>query len=142
MNTMKDMKIGELAKKSNTSIDTIRYYEKIGLLGKPSRSGAGYRLYSSEFIEQLKFIKRAKHVGFSIKEIQELLFLRQEKQVKTCADVKQFASKKLEDIEDKIVELTKIKMALDRIVKGCDGSSNSAAHCNILNALDSCHELE
>ena len=139
---MKRLKIGELAKISNTPIETIRYYEKIGLLEKPQRTAAGYRIYSEDYIEGLKFIKRAKHVGFSIKEIQELLYLRHEKHSKTCHDVKEFSSKKLIDIEEKISELTKIKDALERIVNSCDGSANSADHCNILNALDSCKELE
>ncbi len=139
---MKTIKIGELAKLANTPIETIRYYEKIGLLEKPQRTAAGYRMYSNENIEGLKFIKRAKHVGFSIKEIHELLYLRHEKHSKTCHDVKEFASKKLIDIEEKISELTKIKDALEKIVNSCNGGSNSADHCNILNALDSCKELE
>lgn len=139
---MKHLRIGELATQSNTPIETIRYYEKIGLLEKPQRTASGYRMYSNEYIEGLKFIKRAKHVGFSIKEIQELLYLRHEKHSKTCRDVKEFASKKLIDIEGKISELTKIKAALQNIVNSCDGGSNSADHCNILNALDSCKELE
>ncbi len=139
---MKHLKIGELAKTSNTPIETIRYYEKIGLLNKPERTASGYRMYSNEYIEGLKFIKRAKHVGFSIKEIQDLLYLRHEKHSKTCHDVKDFASKKLVDIEEKISELTNIKNALENIVNSCDGGSNSADHCNILNALDSCKDLE
>lgn len=139
---MKPLKIGELAKASNTPIETIRYYEKIGLLNKPERNSAGYRMYSHEYIECLKFIKRAKHVGFSIKEIQDLLYLRHEKHSKTCHDVKDFASKKLVDIEEKISELTNIKNALKNIVNSCDGGGNSADHCNILNALDSCKDLE
>ncbi len=139
---MKHLKIGELAKTSNTPIETIRYYEKIGLLNKPERTASGYRIYSNEYIEGLKFIKRAKHVGFSIKEIHDLLYLRHEKHSKTCHDVKDFASKKLIDIEEKISELTNIKNALENIVNSCDGGNSSADHCNILNALDTCKDLE
>lgn len=136
------IRIGELSRLSGVSIDTIRYYEKIGLLPKPARTASGYREYNQEHIDTIRFILRAKHIGFTITEISELLFLRHEKHSKTCEEVKQFATRKLEDINLRLVALERIRDALEKVVDSCNGGAVSADHCNILNALDSCPELE
>ena len=88
---MKYFKIGELSKLTKISIDTIRYYEKMNLLNPTTRSDSGYRLYSKEDLQKIQFILRAKAVGFSLKEILELLSLNSNKENQTCEDVKQFA---------------------------------------------------
>lgn len=134
---MKNIRIGKLAELSGFSIDTIRYYEKIGLLEHTQRSGGGYRLYSNEHLRCLHFIAQSKTLGFSIKEIGELLFLQKNRKDKTCYDVKKFALEKLEDINNRISELQNYAVTLKEIIDSCDGSNESAEKCCILKSLDS-----
>ncbi len=134
------MRIGELSKKTEFQIETLRYYEKIGLLEPVARTESGYREYDNESLKQLQFIKKAKFVGFSLNEISELLTLRVERDQHSCADVKTIAEQKIEQIENKINELDIMRKALHKITNACCGGVEPATSCTILNALDGAQE--
>lgn len=133
---MSYLKIGELAKLTDTNNETLRFYESRGLLENPRRTESGYRLYTDEQVDRVRFIVRAKHMGFSLKEIAELLSLRVDREQSTCGEVKQLAEAKLAAIEEKIGELQKMKAALRQITDACCGGDKPAVYCTILNALD------
>ena len=108
--------IGEVAKASETSIDTIRYYEKLGLLEKPIRSEGGFRLYLKEIVERLRFIKRAQVLGFTLGEINGIMQCSKEG-LKPCCDlVKKLFTKKIAEFETKIHELERMKMDLKTLL--------------------------
>ena len=130
------MRIGELSKNTGFQVETLRYYEKLDLLKPVSRTESGYREYNAESLKQLRFIKQAKYVGFSLNEISELLTLRVERDQHSCGDVKTIAEKKIEQIDSKINELDKMRKALRKISDACCGGSEPATSCTILNALD------
>lgn len=130
------MRIGELSKKIGFQVETLRYYEKQGLLTPISRTESGYREYDKSSLQQLRFIKQAKSVGFSLSEIGELLALRVDKEESSCGDVKLIAEQKLLQIDEKINELERMKKALYVITDACCGGSEPATACHILNALD------
>ena len=130
------MRIGELSKQTGFQVETLRYYEKQGLLEPVSRTDSGYRNYDSESLKQLKFIHQAKSVGFSLNEISELLTLRVERDQHSCAEVKTIAEQKLDQIENKITELSKMRDALHVITDACCGGDEPATTCTILSALD------
>ena len=131
------MKIGVLAKKVGLDIQTIRYYETQGLLQQPSRLQNGYRDYSESAVVSLNFIKKAKLVGFTLKEIKELLAIQVTKDEHTCQEVKTYTQIKLDEIQQKIDELQNIQAALEKIHSSCCGGNETAAHCSILSALES-----
>ncbi|MFT7684865.1 MAG: MerR family Zn(II)-responsive transcriptional regulator of zntA [Candidatus Azotimanducaceae bacterium] len=133
---MSYLRIGDLSKRTEVNNETLRFYETKGLLEEPRRSEAGYRLYTESVVARVNFIVRAKKLGFSLKEITELLSLRVDKEDSTCGEVKILASKKLEDIEEKILELNRMRDALNRITLACCGGEESAVHCTILNSLE------
>lgn len=132
---MENLTIGKLAEKSNVNIETIRFYERRGLIPKPPRLESGYRQYPLETVVRIRFIKRAKELGFSLKEISELLSLRLDQNT-TCNDIKKKAEDKVVDIEKKIQNLQKIKEALDKLTASCRGIG-PVSECPILDALDS-----
>lgn len=125
--------IGQIAKKSEISIETIRYYEKEGLLEKPQRKESGYRQYNDDVIERLSFIQQAKSLGFTLKQIKELFSL-EVKQGTTSKDIKDIAQLKLGDIEEKIKMLKKMQKILKELVTQCDGKG-PVEQCPILKAI-------
>ena len=129
------LRIGELAKLIGVSVETLRFYEKQGLLNSPARSASGYRLYDSQTTKRVAFILRAKAVGFSLKDITGLLALEVNREQETCESVKSFAESKLDEIDNKLAELTKMCAALSQITEACCGGEKSASHCTILTAL-------
>lgn len=130
------LRIGELAKLTATNNETLRFYESKGLLMEPRRSDAGYRQYTSSEVARVQFIVRARKMGFSLKEIEELLSMRVDREHSTCGAVKDLAEAKLCAIDEKIAELNRMKDALQRITDACCGGAAPAVHCTILNALD------
>jgi MerR family Zn(II)-responsive transcriptional regulator of zntA len=134
---MSALRIGELAELTDTNNETLRFYESKGLLPEPRRSAAGYRLYGQAAVDQVRFILRAKRMGFSLKEISELLSLKVDKADSTCREVKAVAEQKLEVIQVKLNELLRMQAALQQITEACSGGDESAVHCTILNALES-----
>ena len=125
--------IGRLARQAGVNIETVRYYERIGLLREPERSESGYRQYSKEYLQQLKFVKNAQKLGFSLKQIKELLSLKVVPGY-SCVDVKKKAEQKIEEIEAKITELKRIKTALIKLSGKCDVNL-PAQECRILEVL-------
>ena len=126
------MKIGELSKQTDCKIETIRYYEKIGLLPEPSRSEAGYRIYAENHLQRLVFIRRSRELGFSIEEIRILLQLV-DGGAYTCSDIKAIALEHRDDIRQKISDLKKLEKTLSTIASQCSG--DSAPECPIVEAL-------
>ena len=130
------MRIGELSKNTGFQVETLRFYEKQGLIAPVGRTESGYREYNSDSLKQLHFIQQAKSVGFSLNEISELLTLRVERDQHSCSEVKSIAEQKLVQIESKISELSKMRDALHKIADACCGGVEPATSCTILNALD------
>ena len=131
---MEMITIGKLAKRVNVNIETIRYYERRGLIPKPRRRESGYREYSDETTKRILFIKHAKDLGFSLKEVDELLSLKITPGT-TCSDVKSKAEEKIVDIDGKIKILKRMKKALFELSKACSGVG-PASECPILEALE------
>lgn len=126
---------GNLARQSSVNIATIRYYEKLGLLPAPPRSNAGYRMFSSESVGRVRFIKHAQELGFSLKEIKELLDLRVAPNA-TTTDVRTRAKEKIAKIGEKIRSLSAIRKSLESLVNSCCGIG-SVSECPILDSLAS-----
>jgi Cu(I)-responsive transcriptional regulator len=125
---------GQLAKKSGVGVETLRFYEREGLLEKPARSGSNYRQYPAEAVERVQFIRRAQLLGFQLKDIKELLALRDDPDA-VSGDVREKAVAKLADIYQRIRDLEAMRVELTRLVAACDGSG-PAAHCPIITAID------
>jgi len=115
-------------------VQTIRYYERRGLLPTPPRSASGYRKYSGEAIRRLRFIKQAQALGFSLREIEELLSLRMRPGT-TCGDIRKRARQKVTAVNKKIAELQKICDALNKLSTACRGTGPTS-ECPILEALE------
>src|SRR5262245_6287713 len=130
--------IGQLAKQAQVNIDTVRYYERRGLIPEPPRRWSGYRQYSQADLARLQFIKRAQKLGFSLQEIAELLSLRVDPET-SCPDGKTRAEGKMAEIEAKIQELESMKRALEKLVAACRGRGPTSA-CPILEALETKEE--
>ncbi|MCE9679906.1 Zn(2+)-responsive transcriptional regulator [Shewanella sp. AS1] len=130
-------RIGELASECEVKADTLRFYEKHGLLAPSMRSDAGYRLYTQQDAQRLRFILRAKAVGFTLAEITELLSIELDKSNWACSDVKGMVDIKLTQVEAKIAELDAFRVSLQRLSDACCGGPESAEHCSILEALES-----
>ncbi len=127
--------IGEVAKRSGIGLETVRFYERKGLIAEPPRTDSGYRQYPEEVVGRIRFIRRAKELGFALKEISELLSLRVDPDT-TCADVRKQTEFKISDVEEKIRALRRIKTALKKLAASCVGTG-PASECPILEALDS-----
>lgn len=127
--------IGKLASRGGVSVQTIRYYERSGLLPKPSRASSGYRLYADDAVRRLTFIKQAQLLGFSLSEIQDLLSLRMEPGT-TCGDIRNRARQKIAGVNRKIEDLQRIKNALTKLAAACRGNGPTS-DCPILEALES-----
>ena len=128
------MKIGELAKRAVVPIDTVRFYERQGLLPAPQRLASGYRVYGSNDLARLRFIKRAKSLGFTLEEINELLSLSSHREG-DMAGMKAAAAEKLTSVEAKLVELARIRDGLKTLIAACPGHGVLET-CPILHALD------
>jgi Cu(I)-responsive transcriptional regulator len=124
--------IGDAAKASGLSAKMIRHYEQSGLLRKSPRTDSGYRLYNSEQVNQLRFIRQARNLGFSLADIQSLLELWQNPERESRA-VKQLAQQHLDEIAAKIAELQHMQQVLTALADSCRG--DGSPHCNILNQL-------
>ncbi|PJG59129.1 Zn(2+)-responsive transcriptional regulator [Aeromonas cavernicola] len=130
-------RIGELAKVCGVKADTLRFYEKNGLIAPSVRNESGYRLYSEQDKRRLEFIIRAKSVGFSLADIGELLDLDTHKAKVTCQEVKAVADSKLAQVEQKLSELSRFRDNLRELSNICCGGPRSAEHCAILEVLES-----
>ncbi len=129
-----DMNIGEVADRSSVNVQTIRYYERRGLLPVPKRSPSGYRQYSTANVDRVRFIKRAQALGFSLNDISELLELRVDP-TSNCEEVLHHAEIKLRDIDEKIEALRRMKRSLESLADACR-DRRATGECPILEALE------
>jgi Hg(II)-responsive transcriptional regulator len=125
--------IGELARRAGVGVETVRFYERRGLVGKPPRPATGFRTYQDEAVARIRFIRRAQALGFTLKEIAALLALRVTPGT-DCAAVRTRAASKLADVERRLAELAEIRAALEKLVATCPGSG-AVTSCTILEAL-------
>lgn len=135
---MKPLTIGKVAKAADLGIETVRFYEKEGLIDPPKRTSANYRIYPERVVARLRFIKHAKSLGFTLKEIRELLSLSQNPQAQK-SDVKAQLEAKIIDIRKKISHLQKIQSILETLDDCCDGQGPTE-ECPIIKALEGGHE--
>ncbi len=126
-----NMSIGQLAQRAGVAIDTVRYYERNALLMPAGRLASGYRRYDETELKRLRFIRRAKALGFSLDDVRVLLSLSENRDI---AEVKRAAQRKLADIEQRIAELERIRAGLNTLITACPGHGRADA-CPILNAL-------
>ena len=136
---MEALTSGKLAKAARVNLDTIRFYERQGLLPKPPRTASGYRHFSADAIQRVRFISRAQTLGFSLKEIKELLALSAAQRT-SCATVRQRAERKIVEIEQKIRDLDGMKQALMKLAEACSGRG-PVTQCPILECLGSDEEV-
>lgn len=132
MDSMGRIAIGGLSKHTGTNIETIRYYERVGLLPTPPRSSGGYRLYGADSLKRLSFIRRARALGFSVAEVRTLLALADRRR-RSCADVRVVAAAHLEDVKRKLADLRQMQRVLEETVAQCDAGSGS--QCPVIEAL-------
>jgi len=130
----KSLTISHLARQAGVNLETVRYYERRGLLPRPPRSAAGYRLFPAEAARRLRFIRRAQELGFSLTEIGDLLSLRVSRGT-TSRDIRARANAKIADIAAKIKSLESMKKTLRKLTTVCDGCA-PLAECPILDSLD------
>ncbi len=131
---MRTLTIGQLAKQAGVGVETVRFYERKALLDGPPRTASGYRQYSQDVVRRIRFIRLAKELGFSLKEVAELLSLRVDPET-TCAEVKAQAEDKIADIDAKLRDLQRMKETLVRLVTTCSGRG-PISQCPILDALE------
>jgi MerR family mercuric resistance operon transcriptional regulator len=127
------LSIGALSRRSGVNIETIRYYERIGMLSPPPRTAGGRRVYDIRDVRILAFIRRARELGFSLEEIRALLRLGGPEKA-TCREVREIAVRHLEDIRAKLADLKKLERLLAKTVARCSG--RSAPDCPVLEVLD------
>ena len=130
----KPLTIGRLAREVGVNLETVRFYERRGLLPRPPRSASGYRLFPVDAKRRLKFIKRAQELGFSLSEIRDLLALRVSRRT-TSAEIRKRTEAKISDIEGKIKSLDSMRKSLLKLVRSCGGCA-PASECPILESLD------
>ncbi|MBI2856857.1 MAG: heavy metal-responsive transcriptional regulator [Chloroflexi bacterium] len=129
------LNIGEVARRAGVNVQTLRYYERRGLLREPQRRPSGYRSYPPDAVRLVRFVKRAQELGFTLAEIEELITLREDRE-SSCAEVRAAAVAKVNDIDRKLKALRAMKRALGVLVASCaeDGAARS---CPILEAIES-----
>jgi MerR family transcriptional regulator, copper efflux regulator len=128
------LKIGELAKQAGVGVETVRFYEREGLLDEPARRASGYRQFTPDAVSRLRFIRRAKDLGFSLREIKELIALTGDPGA-TRAELRRRATDKIVDIEERVRDLRRIQEALRSLTEACDGHGPLRG-CPIFEALD------
>ena len=131
---MRALTIGQVARRAGVGVETVRFYERQGLLAPPDRTASGYRQYEEDAVWRLRFIRRAKELGFTLNEIKELLSLRLDATT-TCADVRSRAQAKIADIEGKIHTLQRMRETLVKLTEAC-ARRGTTGQCPILEALD------
>jgi MerR family mercuric resistance operon transcriptional regulator len=127
--------IGTLSKRTGCNVETIRYYEHIGLLPPPARSTGGYRLYEPRHLTRLTFVRRARALGFSIAEVRTLLGLA-DRRSRSCARVRAVAARHLEDVRARIADLQALERTLKATVARC--ARGNGSDCPLIEALETC----
>lgn len=134
---MATMTIGQLASQAGVGVETVRFYERMGLIEDPPRRHSGYRAYPSQALSRLRFIRQAKELGFSLKEIKGLLDMRIESP-RACSEVRQRVDEKISDLEGRMRSLASILSALEELAVLCDRRQTSS-QCPILDSIADQH---
>ena len=129
-------KIGQLAKLADVTPDTIRYYEKQQMMDHEIRTEGGFRLYSQNDLQRLRFIRYGRQLGFSLEAIRELLSIRVDPAHHTCQESKTIVQTRLQEVESMIAELQHMQRSLTRLNDACCGTAHSCVYCSILEALE------
>lgn len=124
--------IGELARQTGTKVETVRYYEKIGLLAVPDRTAGNYRAYSSKDLNRLSFVRRARDLGFSLEQVRTLLDLSDQRE-RPCEAVDSLAREHRAEVDRKIADLQALRRELDSMIEQCQ--CGTVADCRIIEAL-------
>lgn len=127
------MRIGQLAAEAGVNVQTVRYYERRGMVTEPPRTASGYRRYGLEALDRIRFIKRAQALGFSLRQIEELLALRADSPF-ACPAVEARTRAKIEDVEQKIRELEAMKRVLERLAAAC-AAREPTEECPVLEMI-------
>ena len=130
------LKISELSNRTGLSAHTLRFYEKHGLISASERSEAGYRYYSDSDVRRVEFVRTARHIGFSLNDISQLLSIRVDKSSHSCQEVTDITEAKLEEVNARIAELLTMQQTLQILLESCCGGPESATHCSIMEALE------
>jgi len=130
----KPLTIGKVARLAGVGIETIRFYERGGLVADPPRKLSGYRQYGAETVSRLRFIHRARELGFSLGEIKELLFLRVDPS-QTCGHIVEKAQQKIHEIDEKVQTLLRMKEALEALARACPGQG-PVSECPVIEVTD------
>ena len=128
--------IGDVAKQAGVGVQTVRFYEREGLIEEPPRASSGYRSYNDDVITRLRFIKRAQELGFTLREVRELIALQTDTSAE-CGALRVVAQTKLADIEQRIADLRRMESALQELVDSCSGGGPMAS-CRIVECLTTC----
>lgn len=128
------MTIGNLAQKSDVTVETIKFYEKEGLLPRPQKPSSGYRTYPEDYVLRIAFIKRAQELGFTLREVKDLLRLGSDKKA-TCSTVIKKADDKIDEVEKKIKDLQQIRKSLNQIKECCSDGDQPLSECPILDCF-------
>jgi MerR family mercuric resistance operon transcriptional regulator len=128
-----EIRIGTLSQLSGCNIETIRYYERVGLLPPPARSMSRYRLYDADDVRRLVFVRRARELGFSLDQVRALLALSADHASNSCAEVRRLAADHLADVRTKIADLHTLERMLAEAVRRCD--AGGPADCPLIDAL-------
>ena len=132
---MKTMTISKIAKEAGVGVETVRFYERKGLVDQPPKpSAGGFRVYPAEAAERIRFIRQAQELGFSLREIKELLSLRTDPAT-DCADVRERAQTKLDEVKRKVAQLKWIQAALEQLIAACPGQG-ALQVCSIIDAIE------
>lgn len=126
----KPLTIGQIAHTAGVNVETIRYYQRVGILIEPAKPGEGYRIYPSDTVDRIRFIKRAQQLGFSLQEISELLELGDGH----CDDVRHRAEEKRTIIDQQIKDLQNLQETLDTLIQACQCDGDTS-HCPIVETL-------
>ncbi len=137
---METLRTAEVARLAGVNIETLRFYERKGILPEPPRRASGYREYPPEAVERVRFVKRTQELGFSLNEAQDLLGLREMTRAKSDR-VRRVVLAKLEEVDHKIRDLEAIKRSLTELVDACDGQKTIAS-CSIIESLSGCDVCE
>lgn len=133
---IKVLTIGSLAEKSGVGVETIRFYQREGLIKEPPKPSRGYRQYAADDIVKIGFIKRCQELGFSLREVKELLEFNN-KSGATCNDIKKKTIKKLSEINQKITALKQMKKSLEELQCACDEGKKAVQNCDVMKCFDS-----
>ena len=129
--------VSQLAKATDVGADTVRYYERIGMIGEAERTGAGYRKFDEQAVERVRFIKNAQGMGFTLDEIKQLLELASDERSQDCSAICDFARRKVADLESQIRQMRAFKRELETLADSCSGVGQPLESCKILARMNS-----